>query len=576
MSNYVVSARKYRPVRFDEVVGQEHITQTLKKALVSNHLAHAFLFCGPRGVGKTTCARILARVINCENPGEDKEPCNQCNSCLSFNTNSSFNIIELDAASNNTVDHIKGLVEQVRFQPQKGRYKVFIIDEVHMLSSSAFNAFLKTLEEPPAHAIFILATTERHKILPTILSRCQIYDFKRIEPEKMVGHLNGICQQEGIEVENDALHIIAQKSDGALRDALSIFDRLVAFGGNRLLYKDAVEQLNILDYDYFFKAAESMMIGDVSALLLLFDEVVQNGFEPDLFINGLAGHFRDLLMAKVPETIPLLDVGDQLKKRYKEQAEITPESFILSGIEISNSCDLSYKAAKNRRLHVELALIKMCYVNRDFEIPEKKNETGIEKRPSSVVNKPQSDIKPQLVDNKPQSVNKSTHIVAEPLTPSANMVSGIKKMPKLRSIDQLAEEIIKTEEKEKLISFPEFNLENLKAYWSKYVEEVNQDGIKPLLRNTELRIEKNNVIAETGTSLGEAALKAELSLMKRLRTFFGKKDLMMKVVINKKNKRIIKKVPKPLSNKEKYEVLLAKYPLVETLQQTFELNFDDN
>ena len=575
MSNYVVSARKYRPVRFDEVVGQEHITQTLKKALVSNHLAHAFLFCGPRGVGKTTCARILARVINCENPGEDKEPCNQCNSCLSFNTNSSFNIIELDAASNNTVDHIKGLVEQVRFQPQKGRYKVFIIDEVHMLSSSAFNAFLKTLEEPPAHAIFILATTERHKILPTILSRCQIYDFKRIEPEKMVGHLNGICQQEGIEVENDALHIIAQKSDGALRDALSIFDRLVAFGGNRLLYKDAVEQLNILDYDYFFKAAESMMIGDVSALLLLFDEVVQNGFEPDLFINGLAGHFRDLLMAKVPETIPLLDVGDQLKKRYKEQAEITPESFILSGIEISNSCDLSYKAAKNRRLHVELALIKMCYVNRDFEIPEKKNETGIEKRPSSVVNKPQSEIKPQL-DNKPQSVNKSTHIVAEPLTPSANMVSGIKKMPKLRSIDQLAEEIIKTEEKEKLISFPEFNLENLKAYWSKYVEEVNQDGIKPLLRNTELRIEKNNVIAETGTSLGEAALKAELSLMKRLRTFFGKKDLMMKVVINKKNKRIIKKVPKPLSNKEKYEVLLAKYPLVETLQQTFELNFDDN
>ena len=576
MSNYVVSARKYRPVRFDEVVGQEHITQTLKKALVSNHLAHAFLFCGPRGVGKTTCARILARVINCENPGEDKEPCNQCNSCLSFNTNSSFNIIELDAASNNTVDHIKGLVEQVRFQPQKGRYKVFIIDEVHMLSSSAFNAFLKTLEEPPAHAIFILATTERHKILPTILSRCQIYDFKRIEPEKMVGHLNGICQQEGIEVENDALHIIAQKSDGALRDALSIFDRLVAFGGNRLLYKDAVEQLNILDYDYFFKAAESMMIGDVSALLLLFDEVVQNGFEPDLFINGLAGHFRDLLMAKVPETIPLLDVGDQLKKRYKEQAEITPESFILSGIEISNSCDLSYKAAKNRRLHVELALIKMCYVNRDFEIPEKKNETGIEKRPSSVVNKPQSDIKPQLVDNKPQSVNKSTHIVAEPLTPSANMVSGIKKMPKLKSIDQLAEEIIKTEEKEKLISFPEFNLENLKAYWSKYVEEVNQDGIKPLLRNTELRIEKNNVIAETGTSLGEAALKAELSLMKGLRTFFGKKDLMMKVVINKKNKRIIKKVPKPLSNKEKYEVLLAKYPLVETLQQTFELNFDDN
>lgn len=563
MSNYVVSARKYRPVRFDEVVGQQHITQTLKKALVSNHLAHAFLFCGPRGVGKTTCARILARVINCENPGEDKEPCNQCNSCLSFNTNSSFNIIELDAASNNTVDHIKGLVEQVRFQPQKGRYKVFIIDEVHMLSSAAFNAFLKTLEEPPAHAIFILATTERHKILPTILSRCQIYDFKRIEPVQMVSHLNGICQMEGIKAENDALHIIAQKSDGALRDALSIFDRLVAYGGNQLLYKDAVEQLNILDYDYFFKATEFMMLGDVSALLLLFDEVVQNGFEPDLFINGLAGHFRDLLMAKAIETLPLLDVGDQLKKRYQDQSEISPESFILSGIEISNSCDLSYKAAKNRRLHVELALIKMCYVNRNFEIPEKKNENSLEKPSPSVVKKP------------PISKNLA-NLVAEPQAPNPKGVSGIKKMPKLKSINQLAEDIISTEEEEKLISFPEFNLENLKEYWSKYVEEVQQDAIKPLLRNTELSIDKDIVIADTGTSLGEAALKAEISLMEGLRTFFGKKDLMMKVLINKKNQRIIKKVPKPLSNKEKYEILLAKYPLVERLQQTFDLNFDDN
>lgn len=563
MSNYVVSARKYRPVRFDEVVGQEHITQTLKKALSSNHLAHAFLFCGPRGVGKTTCARILARVINCENPSEDKEPCNKCNSCLSFNTNSSFNIIELDAASNNTVDHIKGLVEQVRFQPQKGRYKVFIIDEVHMLSSAAFNAFLKTLEEPPAHAIFILATTERHKILPTILSRCQIYDFKRIEPVKMVAHLNSICQQEGIKAENDALHIIAQKSDGALRDALSIFDRLVAYGGNHLLYKDAVEQLNILDYDYFFKATEFMMLGDVSSLLLLFDEVVQNGFEPDLFINGLAGHFRDLLMAKASETIPLLDVGDQLKKRYQDQSLITPESFILSGIEISNSCDLSYKAAKNRRLHVELALIKMCYVNRDFEILEKKNDNGIENPSPSVI-------------KKPQSSRPSNNLVAEPQASNPKGVSGIKKMPKLKSIDQLAEDIISTEEEEKLISFPTFNLENLKEYWSKYVEEVQQDAIKPLLRNTELSIEKDTVIAETGTSLGEAALKAEISLMEGLRTFFGKRDLMMKVVINKKNQRIIKKVPKPLSNKEKYEILSAKYPLVERLQKTFELNFDDN
>jgi DNA polymerase-3 subunit gamma/tau len=306
-----------------------------------------------------------------------------------------------------------------------------------------------------------------------------------------------------------------------------------------------------------------MMLGDVSALLLLFDEVVQNGFEPDLFINGLAGHFRDLLMAKAIETLPLLDVGDQLKKRYQDQSEISPESFILSGIEISNSCDLSYKAAKNRRLHVELALIKMCYVNRNFEIPEKKNENSLEKPSPSVV-------------KKPLTSKNLANLVAEPQAPNPKGVSGIKKMPKLKSINQLAEDIISTEEEEKLISFPEFNLENLKEYWSKYVEEVQQDAIKPLLRNTELSIDKDIVIAETGTSLGEAALKAEISLMEGLRTFFGKKDLMMKVLINKKNQRIIKKVPKPLSNKEKYEILLAKYPLVERLQQTFELNFDDN
>ena len=286
MSKFVVSARKYRPIRFDDVIGQQHVSQTLKNALQNDHLAHAFLFCGPRGVGKTTCARILAKVLNCQNRTKDFEPCNECSSCQAFNEHASFNITELDAASNNSVEHIRTLVEQVRFQPQQGEYKVFIIDEVHMLSQAAFNAFLKTLEEPPSYAIFILATTEKHKIIPTILSRCQIFDFKRIQVPMMVEHLQNICKEEGIEAEKDALHIIAQKADGALRDALSIFDRIVSSTGNKITYDDVITNLNVLDYDYFFKVTDAMLVEDLPRLFLLFNEIKNNGFEADLFING--------------------------------------------------------------------------------------------------------------------------------------------------------------------------------------------------------------------------------------------------------------------------------------------------
>ena len=370
MSTFVVSARKYRPNRFDEVVGQEHVSLTLKNALQNDHLAHAFLFCGPRGVGKTTCARILAKVLNCQNPTSDFEPCNTCDSCEAFNENASFNITELDAASNNSVEHIRALIEQVRFQPQKGKYKVFIIDEVHMLSQQAFNAFLKTLEEPPPYAIFILATTEKHKIIPTILSRCQIFDFRRIQVPNMVKHLTEICAQEGIEAESDALHIIAQKADGALRDSLSIFDRIVSFSGKKITYDDVITNLNVLDYDYYFKFVDALLREDVSQVLLIFDDILRKGFDAELFVNGLAEHLRNLLVCKDEQTLPLLEVSDGLRQRYKEQAAISPNSYLLTALNLANDCDINYKMARNKRLHAEMALIKMAHINRAFRLSE--------------------------------------------------------------------------------------------------------------------------------------------------------------------------------------------------------------
>ncbi|MBP8238838.1 MAG: DNA polymerase III subunit gamma/tau [Saprospiraceae bacterium] len=381
MSQFIVSARKYRPAQFEDVVGQEHISKTLKNALQTGHLAHAFLFCGPRGVGKTTCARILAKVINCQNAGTTFEPCNTCDSCKAFNENASFNITELDAASNNSVDAMRALIDQVRFQPQQGKYKVFIIDEVHMLSSQAFNAFLKTLEEPPSYAIFILATTEKHKIIPTILSRCQIYDFKRISAQDAAKHLQHICRQEGIEADDAALHIIGQKADGALRDALSIFDRMVAAGGNRITYEAVLENLNVLDYDYYFRFVDGLLSEDLPGVLLLFDEVVRKGFDPDIFILGLAEHLRNLLVCKDEATLSLLEVSDNLRERYRTQAHLAPAALLLSALNLANECDLNYKMARNKRLHTEMSLIKMTYIRRSVRRspietagdPEKKN-----------------------------------------------------------------------------------------------------------------------------------------------------------------------------------------------------------
>ena len=377
MGNFIVSARKYRPQTFDTVVGQQPITNTLKNAIVNNHLAQAYLFCGPRGVGKTTCARILAKTINCFNISEQTEACNTCESCTSFSEQHSFNIHELDAASNNSVEDIRNLVDQVRIPPQVGERKIYIIDEVHMLSKAAFNAFLKTLEEPPAHAIFILATTEKHKIISTILSRCQIFDFKRIQVEDVANHLAKICKKEEIEFEPDALHIIGQKADGALRDGLSIFDRMVSFNQAKITYKDTIENLNILDYDYYFKVVDQALKQDMPSSLLTFNEILQKGFDGHNFINGLAEHLRNVLVCKNPQTVELLEVGSTIKSKYVEQAQTCNQDFILGALEICNDCDVHYKPSRNQRLLIELGLMKICSLSSEGKLKKKRRRSFI-------------------------------------------------------------------------------------------------------------------------------------------------------------------------------------------------------
>lgn len=362
MENYIVSARKYRPDTFASVVGQKSITSTLKNAIKNNHLAQAFLFCGSRGVGKTTTARILAKTINCENISEETEACGQCNFCKSFEEGRSMNVYELDAASNNSVEDIRNLIDQVRIAPQMGIKKVYIIDEVHMLSPQAFNAFLKTLEEPPSYAIFILATTEKHKILPTILSRCQIFDFNRIQIKDIADHLAEIAKKENVTADENALHIIAEKADGALRDALSIFDQVVSFSSGNVTYEAVIENLNILDYDYYFKVAEAIHNEDISTSLLVFNEIVANGFDGHHFIIGLASHFRNLLVCKDEGTVQLLEVGDNIKEKYKKQSGAIESPIILRALGVLSKADSQYKASKNQRLLVEVTLMQLCSI----------------------------------------------------------------------------------------------------------------------------------------------------------------------------------------------------------------------
>lgn len=440
--NYIVSARKYRPQTFDTVVGQEHITTTLKNAIKNQHLAHAYLFCGPRGVGKTTCARILAKTINCESPTADMEACGSCSTCVTFKDSTSFNVFELDAASNNSVDDIRELTNQVRFAPQHGKYKIYIIDEVHMLSASAFNAFLKTLEEPPPYAIFILATTEKHKILPTILSRCQIFDFKRITTHDIVAHLQGIASKESMIAQEAALHVIAQKSEGCMRDALSMLDRIASFTNGMLTYANTMEHLNLLDADYYFRLTDAMLSQDVAAALLHLDNALEKGFEGDVIIGGLAEHFRNLMLCKDGRMAKLLDVPNEHKPMYNEKANQTPPSFIISALNVLNDSELQYKTATNKRLHVELCLIRLCFLlqftspgagmdNLGFETGniagEKKNTNSVAAIPvaaAAAIPPPVTSGQNLPYNNEKEQPENSTQIIKEP-SPQAAVAATV-------------------------------------------------------------------------------------------------------------------------------------------------------
>ncbi len=596
MSTFVVSARKYRPMRFDEVVGQGHVSQTLKNALQNDHLAHAFLFCGPRGVGKTTCARILAKVLNCQNPTEDYEPCNTCAACQAFNENASFNIVELDAASNNSVEHIRSLIEQVRFQPQQGKYKVFIIDEVHMLSQQAFNAFLKTLEEPPSYAIFILATTEKHKIIPTILSRCQIFDFKRIQVPEIVAHLKKICQEEQIEADEEALHIIAQKADGALRDALSIFDRIVSFSGNKILYEDVISNLNVLDYDYYFRVVDALLIEDVSEILLIIDEIMRLGFDGDLFINGLAEHLRNLLVTKDNKTIELLSASDSLKQRYLDQANLTPAAFIVSALDVANDCDVNYKMARNKRLHVEMAMIKMAYLNRFVKAgtlvatngePEKKNtelsEGGsptpeIVKEEHTASSQP---VTPAKEDQTEEAVNtagaaphedelntafdENKRSNAQPLSEDPLVVHD-----QLKSLTDLAAEL-EAEKVETANMNDQLTNDQLKLAWKKYIDQLDRESVKNVLRNIELMFEDTEIQATVFSSLSENTLRQETELMDFLRKELACSDLTLAIKIDKSKAPPPPKRKEILSPKQIYLKMGETNPLLHDLRKRLDL-----
>ncbi len=583
MSEFIVSARKYRPKSFDEVVGQGHVSETLRNALKTNQIAHAFLFTGPRGVGKTTMARILAQVLNCENPSENMEACNQCSSCNSFNESASFNIIELDAASNNSVEHIRALIDQVRFPPQQGKYKVFIIDEVHMLSSQAFNAFLKTLEEPPPYAVFILATTEKHKILPTILSRCQIFDFKQIQVQDIMGHLEHIAKSEGIEADQDALNMIAQKADGALRDALSIFDRIAIASKGHITYDIVIENLNILDYDYYFKIVDSALVEDVSTILLTFNQIVRQGFEPGIFLNGLAAHLRNLLVSKDPKTVGLLNVGDKLAQRYHEQAAATPLSFVLSAMNIINTADTAYKMARNKRLHVELALIKLNYINQAVTQAQlapsekKKPEAGQVKSPLS---------KPASEEKKPESpvveVKESTAAYQKPTHPSGAEPAATP-APKETVVPSAAlslsafeaeaeQEIAKDKERKPLL-----NEEVLRTSWKAYLEKLESDSVRQVLLRAIPRLEQKTIIVRVGGDYDEQIIKQQRELMEFLRKQMQYSRLTLEFELDTslavKPKEQLKK--KILTRKERYDKLYEANPHIADFIKRFALHLED-
>ena len=590
MDNFIVSARKYRPVTFDTVVGQQHITQTLKNAIKNNQLAQAFLFCGPRGVGKTTCARILAKTINCTNLQANTEACGECPSCLAFQRGNSFNVHELDAASNNSVEDIRSLIEQVRIPPQAGKYKIYIIDEVHMLSQAAFNAFLKTLEEPPNYAIFILATTEKHKILPTILSRCQIFDFNRIRVEDMAGHLASIAAKESIKYEDDGLHIIAQKADGGLRDALSMFDQIVNFSGGNVTYRSVIDNLNILDYDYYFNITQNLLAENTAQILLLFDEILAKGFDGSHFITGLTEHLRNLLVGKDAETLKLLEVSEGIRKKYIEQAQASSVSFLLSAMNIANQAELNYKLSKNQRLQVELALLKMCHLksalnlangNQQLNQPEgqvkKKPDTvaktqPVTDKPVPVIAIPKPVVNVQAVDEKTPTLPATKSYI-----PNGNGITASVKIPSLKEIGKITE--LKAAEEDdpylKGDTFEPYTHDDLLKHWVAYAAKIKADGKGAGL----LSVFNSGTPKQVGRDLFEVAVSTKAQEI----DFRDDKPYILNYLrSNLKNFAVdihchideVAAPKRPYSPIEKFQYMAAKNPKLLELRKRFNLDVE--
>jgi DNA polymerase-3 subunit gamma/tau len=585
MSDFIVSARKYRPSTFNAVVGQNSITSTLKNAIKSNQLAQSFLFCGPRGVGKTSCARILAKTINCENISENIEACNECVSCKSFNENTSFNVHELDAASNNSVDDIRRLVDQVRFAPQIGEYNIYIIDEVHMLSTQAFNAFLKTLEEPPKHAKFILATTEKHKIIPTILSRCQIFDFKRVGVNDISNHLAFVAKSEGITAEQEALHLIAQKSDGSLRDSLSLFDRLISFSEKELSYQSVIEHLNILDYEYYFKVTAALLKNDINLLLLLFNEILDNGFDGHHFIIGLSEHLRDILVAKDESTLQLLDKGEALQQRYLEQSKLCELSFLIPALSLCNECDMQYKQSNNKRLLVELSLMRISSIlhqmaekksHKSFVVSlnDQKKQVSVEKvteidekieKATESHKKPEIESNSEIADLTPKSIPRIS-LSSKKKSKTISITAAFKQMDEKKDVEEKID-ISK-------LRNADFSATRMLETWKEVIAFVKQMG-------------KSNLGITLGVFLPELkdnhVIELPLSNHSQVEILLEEKYMILEFLRNKLENDYIEITTKvikggesniPYTNKDKFAKMIEHNPHLETLRMKLGLDPD--
>jgi len=581
MENFIVSARKYRPASFDMVVGQDSITNTLKSAIKNNHLAHAYLFCGPRGVGKTTCARIFAKTINCSNLDDKSEACDKCESCLSFNSSRSFNIHELDAASNNKVEDIRSLNEQVRIPPQIGKYSIYIIDEVHMLSSSAFNAFLKTLEEPPSHAIFILATTEKHKIIPTILSRCQIFDFNRIKIEDIVVRLMYVANNEAIKAEEEALHIIGQKADGALRDALSIFDQIVSLSGKTISYKDVIENLNVLDFEYYFKTIDGALSGDVSTVLMTFNEILEKGFDGHNFISGLNSHLRDLLVSKDEATLRLLETTPSVKQRYLLQTKKCQVEFLFRALEIGATCDLAYKSSKNPRLHVELALIRLCRImaepgaetekKKSDLIPIKKDEDELPVQSKSEILRVEAQSDDSLPERHENAPGKH-----DPVIVKASKSFSIKNLLSDENNPvQKAEDIAVSAVSEPQSAHKEeFTPEAFSDAWKSFIDQLQGEGtrIVSMFKAITPEVENDQTIKihlSNSAQKDTFVLNYKQRLLNYLETRFLLQDLDIETVVDVSETNDIL-----YTDDQKQNFLVNKFPILKEMKKTFNLDIN--